>query len=49
VALVMLGALVMRMRVRDPVHKSVPAFVLLVLLVLAVVVAVSQGERLIRS
>jgi hypothetical protein len=46
VALVMLGALGMHIKVRDPVHKSVPAFVLLVL---AVVVAVSQGERLIRS
>jgi hypothetical protein len=45
VALVMLGALGMRFRVRDPLYRSVPAFVLLVL---AVVVAVSQAGRLIR-
>jgi len=46
VALVMLGALGMHFKVRDPVHKSVPAFVLLLL---AVVVAASQAEHLIRS
>ena len=46
VALVMLGALGMHLKVRDPAYKSVPAFVLLVL---AVVVAASQAERLIRS
>jgi uncharacterized membrane protein YphA (DoxX/SURF4 family) len=46
VALVMLGALGMRLRVRDPVQKSVPAFVLLLL---ALLVAVWQGERLIGS
>jgi len=46
VALVMLGALGMHFKVRDPVYKSVPAFVLLVL---AVVVVASQAERLIRS
>jgi hypothetical protein len=45
VALVMLGALGMHIKVRDPVSKSVPAFVLLLL---AVVVAASQAERLIR-
>jgi hypothetical protein len=46
VALVMLGALGMHFKVRDPVYKSVPAFVLLLL---AVVVVASQAERLIRS
>jgi uncharacterized membrane protein YphA (DoxX/SURF4 family) len=46
VALVMLGALGMHFKVRDPMYKSVPAFVLLVL---AVVVVASQAERLIRS
>jgi uncharacterized membrane protein YphA (DoxX/SURF4 family) len=46
VALVMLGALGMHVKVRDPVHKSLPAFVLLVL---AAVVAASRAGRLLGS